>query len=74
MTATLTTTPHAEAVQIRSADWIDGGMPRQSYVSPWSIATPKDAALVRRQGRLRETFVRTILTELVAYLEPISPE
>lgn len=72
MTVTLTTTPHDDGIRIRDEDWIDGGMPRRSYASPWSIASPKDAALVRRQGRLTESFVRTVVDALEAYLEPPS--
>lgn len=45
-------------------------MPRQSYASPWAIASPKHAAIVRRQGRLQEAFVRTVIGALQTYLEP----
>lgn len=70
MTVTLTTTPHDGVVPIEDADWVEGGMPRQSYASPWSIASPKHDSVIRRQGRLRETFVRSVTDELTAYLEP----
>jgi len=70
MTVTLTTTPHDEPVPIDERDWVEGGMPRQSYASPWSVASPKHAALVRRQGRLRESFVRTVVDAMETYLEP----
>jgi len=45
-------------------------MPRQSYASPWSVASPKHAALVRRQGRLEESFVQTVVDTMKTYLEP----
>ena len=70
MTVTLTTTPHDATVPIESDDWVEGGMPRQSYASPWAIASPKHAAIVRRQGRLQEAFVRTVIGALQTYLEP----
>lgn len=70
MTVTLTTTPHAPTVPIEPEDWVEGGMPRKSYASPWSIASPKDGAIVRRQGRLRESFVRTVVDAMQRYLEP----
>ncbi|WP_232833691.1 hypothetical protein [Saliphagus sp. LR7] len=69
MTVTLTTTPHDATVPIDPDDWAEGGMPRQSYASPWSVASPKHAAIVRRQGRLRESFVRTVIEEMETYLE-----
>lgn len=72
MTVTVTTTQHDEGVPLDDADWIEGGMPRQSYVSPWTVASPKHAAIVRRQGRLEESFVRTVVDALETYLE--SPE
>ncbi|WP_218927125.1 hypothetical protein [Halosimplex pelagicum] len=44
-------------------------MPQQSYASPWAVASPKHAAIVRRQGRLEESFVQTIVNALEPYLE-----
>ena len=70
MVVTLTTTPHDAAVPIEESDWVEGGMPRQSYASPWSIASPKHAALVRRQGRLDEPFVQSVVDAMATYLEP----
>lgn len=70
MTVTLTTTPHDEGIPLEASDWIEGGMPRRSYASPWTVASPKHAALVRRQGRLTESFVRTVVNALESYLEP----
>ena len=70
MTVTLTTTPHDEGIPLADADWVEGGMPRQSYASPWAVASPKHAAIVRRQGRLKETFVQTVTDTLNTYLEP----
>jgi hypothetical protein len=70
MTVTLTTTPHDEVISLDDADWVEGGMPRQSYASPWAVASPKHVAIVRRQGRLEESFVRTVVDVLDTYLEP----
>ncbi|MDZ7730973.1 MAG: hypothetical protein U5K37_08745 [Natrialbaceae archaeon] len=70
MTVTLTTTPHDAGIQITDTHWIEGGMPRESYVSPWAIAAPTHTAIVRRQGRLEESFVRTVVGALTSYLEP----
>lgn len=74
MTVTLTTTAHDETVPIETSDWVQGGMPRQSYASPWAIASPKHTAIVRRQGRLTESFVRTVIEAMNTYLEPQSTE
>ena len=74
MTVTLTTTPHDEGIPLDDADWVEGGMPRQSYASPWMVASPKHAAIVRRQGRLEESFVQTVVDALEHYLEPPTEE
>lgn len=70
MTVTLTTTPHDAGVPIDESNWVEGGMPEQSYASPWAVASPKHTALVRRQRRLEGSFVRTVVDELERYLEP----
>jgi mRNA-degrading endonuclease toxin of MazEF toxin-antitoxin module len=70
LTATLTTTPHDEGVAIADDDWVEGGMPKRSFVSPWAVASPKHAVIVRRQGRLSEAFVRTVVDALASYLDP----
>lgn len=70
MTVTLTTTPHDATVPIEADDRVEGGMPRQSYASPWSIASPKRDVIVRRQGRLRESFVQTVIESMQTYLDP----
>jgi len=49
-------------------------MPRQSYASPWAVASPKHAAIIRRQGRLDESFVQTVVDALGTYLEPPAEE
>ena len=74
MTVTLTTRPHDGTVPIEDDDWLAGGMPRDSYASPWSIASPKHESVIRRQGRLRESFVRTVVDEMQRYLAPPSKE
>lgn len=70
MTVTLTTTSHDEGIPIDDSDCVEGGMPRRSFASPWTVASPKHAALVRRQGRLEESFVRTVVDALEGYLVP----
>lgn len=72
MTVTLTTTPHDEGISLDDADWVEGGMPRQSYASPWAVASPKHAAIVRRQGRLKETFVQTVVVGAATNQAPVA--
>jgi mRNA-degrading endonuclease toxin of MazEF toxin-antitoxin module len=68
---TLTTTAHDGAVAIDETDWVEGGMPRQSYASPWVVASPKHVAILRRQGRLDESFVQTVVSAMRTYLDSV---
>jgi len=68
MTVTITTTPHDSGVRISEEDWVEGSMPRTSYASPWTVASPKHDSVVRRQGTLSEEFVQEVIGELVRYL------
>ena len=74
MTVTLTTTPHDAAIPLADADWIEGGMPRTSFASPWTVASPKHAEVLRRQGRVSEEFVQTVVDALEGYLESPNPD
>ncbi|WP_235272203.1 hypothetical protein [Halanaeroarchaeum sulfurireducens] len=72
MTVTLATTPRWGIPE--DADWVADEMARRSYASPWAVASPKHAAIVRRQGRLEESFVQTVVDALGTYLVPPTEE
>lgn len=61
MTVTLTPTSGKVGVQLKNNDWVEARILRQSYDSPWEVASPKHPAIVRRQGRLEKLFVQTIV-------------
>lgn len=44
-------------------------MPCQSYTSPWSVASPKHAVFIRRQGCLNKSFVHTVVDAMETSLE-----
>ncbi|MEA5409802.1 hypothetical protein VB773_21010 [Haloarculaceae archaeon H-GB2-1] len=49
-------------------------MPRKGYASPWAVASPKHDPIVRRQGRLDESFVQTVADALGTHLESPAEE
>ncbi len=43
----MTTNPRSEGVRVQRSDWVDGGTPKTSFVSPWFAMTLKHADLIR---------------------------
>lgn len=72
---TVTTTDHQVAHPPRESHWERGGTPEQSYLLPLSIHSPRapsvqappnyDAITDPWQGRLTDTFVETVVDEIV---------
>lgn len=67
---TLTTTPREPAVPLAAGAWVEGSLPAESFVLPWALHSPRIEDITERVGRLSEAFVRTVLDEVRAYLEP----
>jgi len=65
----MTTTPRDVAVSVGRSDWTDGGSDVQSFVSPWSPMTVKHDAIRERQGTVRQSIVRQVAEEVVAYVQ-----
>jgi len=61
---------HDEFLTIGDEDWIRGGMPAESAVVPWGIASPdhEDLDSDRYQGRLTPTYVDSVGRAATAYL------
>jgi mRNA-degrading endonuclease toxin of MazEF toxin-antitoxin module len=49
--------------------WEIGGVPQDSYVSPWAVHSPRIEDLVAWQGRVSTTFVDTVVDQLQTYLQ-----
>lgn len=64
----LTTTPRDDAIAITDDDWLVGGLPGRSHVSPWFLTTLKHDAIDRGVGMLSTTTVETIGTAVDGYL------
>jgi mRNA-degrading endonuclease toxin of MazEF toxin-antitoxin module len=48
--------------------WEVGGVPRESFVSPWAVHSPRLEDLVALQGRVTDEFVGTVVDEIETYL------
>lgn len=62
--AALTTVSRPEALQLTEVDWIRGGTPRDSYVSPWYVMALKHANFKTGIGTLRESIVDRVSREV----------
>lgn len=65
--AGLTTTERAAAIRLRDGDWIVGGLPRTSYVSPWFLTTLKHAAVDRGVGMIADEAFTAIAKQAAVY-------
>lgn len=65
--AGVTTSERNGAVELTGGGWLEGGAPRQSWVSPWYLLTVKDANITGRLGLLAPE-VMDMIAEEVAHL------
>lgn len=66
--ATVTTTRRAIAIPLTAADFATGGLSRESYVNPWTVASIRHADIQGEEGRLIEETTETIAKEAAGYL------
>jgi hypothetical protein len=66
--AAVTTTHRSIAIPLADDDFIAGGLPKESYVSPWVLVTLKHADVSRQEGQLSETATNATAEEAAGYL------
>lgn len=66
--AAVTTTQRAVAIPLTDDDFVTGGLPRASYVNPWTIATFRHADMQGKEGQLVEETTETIAWKAAGYL------
>jgi len=69
LVAGLTTTDRRGAIEVRDTDWTVGGLPRESYVSPWFLSTLKHAEVGEGVGRLADPALQRVVEAVVGYLD-----
>lgn len=66
--AGVTTTRRAVAIPLTEEDFVTGGLPRESYVNPWTLTTIRHADIRDEEGRLVDSTTETIAREAAGYL------
>lgn len=65
----ISTKEYADSLALEAEVWEVGGVPRESFVSPWAVHSPHTEDLVAWQGRVRDDFVDHVVDELELYLQ-----
>ena len=63
-----TKTWNDERIPIEDDDLIDGGLPKNSSILPWAIASVEATRIDRELGTLEETLVDDVVTEFGSYI------
>lgn len=64
----ISTKQYDDSMPLVSDLWEIGGTPRESFVSPWAVHSPRTEDFVAWQGRLTEPFVDDIINAVESYL------
>lgn len=64
----VSTKQYDDSFALEPAVWEVGGVPRESYVSPWALHSPRIEDIVAWQGRVRDEFVEAVVDRLETYL------
>ena len=65
----ITTTARPEAIELTNNRVERGGLPRTSYVSPWSVLTLKDWMITKQPAETIDATVDEVRQELNVYLQ-----
>jgi len=66
--AAVTTTQRAEAIELTDSDFSSGGLPRESYVNPWTVVSIRHADLQGREGSPEDETTDKIARVAAGYL------
>lgn len=65
----ISTKQYDDSLELRPAVWEVGGVPRESFVSPWAVHSPRSEDLIAWQGRVTDEFIEHVIDALWAYLD-----
>jgi len=66
--AAITTTSRDVAIPLTHEDFASGGLPRDSYVNPWTVVSIRHADIEQAEGRLIDATTEEIATDAAGYL------
>jgi len=64
----ISTKEYDDSLPLPKDSWEVGGVPRESFVSPWAIHSPRSEDLVAWQGRVTDGFVDEVVSTIETYL------
>ncbi|QSG08977.1 PemK/MazF family toxin [Halapricum desulfuricans] len=64
----ISTKTYDDSLPLSEVIWEVGGIPRESFVSPWAIHSPRSEDLVAWQGRVTDQFVDRVVDSIETYL------
>lgn len=64
----VSTKSYDDSIRLKADYWEVGGTPRESFVSPWAIHSPRIEDLIAWQGRLADPFVDDVVDAVETYL------
>lgn len=64
----VTSTERVDAIPLAGDDFASGGLPRESYVNPWTIVSIRHADVADVEGELVDETIETIASEAASYL------
>lgn len=64
----ISTREYDDSIALSDDIWEVGGVPRESFVSPWAVHSPRIEDLVAWQGRVTDAFVDEVVDALETYL------
>lgn len=70
----MTTRRHDAGIAVPASAWRRGGSSRETFVSPWYVATLKHRDLDRGQGTLDVRPLTEVLAALHRYTPPPAPD
>ncbi len=64
----ISTKQYRDSNPMKSDIWKTGGVPRESFISPWAVHSPRLEDLVGWQGRVTNEFVDHVVDSLEMYI------
>lgn len=64
----ISTKEYDDSLSVTSDRWEIGGTPRESFISPWAVHSPRIEDFVAWQGRVTDSFVDEVVDAVETYL------
>ncbi|MFC7202982.1 hypothetical protein ACFQJC_05620 [Haloferax namakaokahaiae] len=64
----ISTKEYGDSLSLTDDLWEVGSVPRESFVSPWAVHSPRKEDFVAWQGRVEDAFVDRVVEQVEGYL------